>query len=157
MELANNNKNRSSTMQKDEGPAARLKALRDDPSAASVIFQRVANGETLNDIRRAWMLPRIEFFNWVCESFPHEYAAALKARSDPRVRAFLINRAWCAIGLPVALLPGAWRPWTLPEGGRALEYRASIDDCGNGVLTIRDVPPCKQPTPSRISLEEIAI
>lgn len=144
-------------MSKDEGPSARLKAVRDDPSAISVIFQRIAAGETLGDIQRSWALPRIQFFNWLCAEYPEQYAGAIKARSDPRLRSFLINRAWLTIGLPIALLPGEWHEWTVPGGGPRVEYRASIDDCGSPVLTIRAPRPCMEAARSAEKVEGMLI
>jgi hypothetical protein len=66
----------------DPGPLARLEGVKGDPSAPSVIFQRVAEGETLRDVARAWGLPRGRFVEWFSTEHSELYDRALKVRAD---------------------------------------------------------------------------
>lgn len=70
------------TLQTDPGPLARLEALKKDESAPNVIFQRLADGETLKEIAKEWQVPRGAFVLWFTTTFPELYDAALKVRAD---------------------------------------------------------------------------
>lgn len=50
---------------RDPGPLARFAAVCADPATPEVIVQRVAMGETLKEIAKAWGLPRTRFLAWV--------------------------------------------------------------------------------------------
>ena len=52
-------------MARDGGPVARFEALCADPRTPEVIVQRLAGGESLKDIARAWGLPYARFLGWI--------------------------------------------------------------------------------------------
>lgn len=52
------------------------------PDTAGVVFQRVAGGETLKEIARAWGLPVGLFAHWYTTEHGRDYEAALAARSE---------------------------------------------------------------------------
>jgi hypothetical protein len=66
----------------DPGPMARFAALKAGAEWPKVIFQRVADGETLKDLSREWELPRGEFVSWYTTEHSELYDAALKVRAD---------------------------------------------------------------------------
>jgi hypothetical protein len=47
------------------GPMARFLAVRDDPNTPQIIVQRLAGGESLRDIARAWQIPYMRFVAWI--------------------------------------------------------------------------------------------
>ena len=61
---------------------ARLEAVVALPETASVVFQRVCDGETLKEIAKAWGLPVGRFTEWVLMKHEGMYDAALKVRAD---------------------------------------------------------------------------
>lgn len=66
----------------DAGPIARLDEVKADAGAPSVIFQRLTDGETLQQIAKAWGLPRGRFVEWFTTEHEALYDAALRARAD---------------------------------------------------------------------------
>ena len=66
----------------DPGRLARLEAVKADELSPRVIFQRVAGGETLKDIAKAWELPRGLFEEWFTTEHAALYDSALKIRAD---------------------------------------------------------------------------
>lgn len=67
--------------QADPGPLARLEAVKADETAPSVIFQRLAEGESLKEIAVAWKLPKGRFVEWFSTQHSDLYDAALKVRA----------------------------------------------------------------------------
>lgn len=61
---------------------ARLEHVKSLPDTAGVVFQRVAGGETLKEIARAWGLPVGLFAHWYTTEHGRDYEAALAARSE---------------------------------------------------------------------------
>lgn len=51
----------------DPGPMARLAEVQRDPQALGVIAQRVAGGETLRQIARAWEVPHGQLLLWLMD------------------------------------------------------------------------------------------
>lgn len=66
----------------DPGPIARFEALKAGAEWPKVIFQRVADGESLKGLAREWELPRGEFVSWYMTTHTELYDAALKVRAD---------------------------------------------------------------------------
>lgn len=66
----------------DPGPMARLEAVQAAANTPSVVFQRVAEGETLKDIARAWQIPVGRFTEWFTTEHAALYDAALRVRAD---------------------------------------------------------------------------
>lgn len=66
----------------DPGPLARLEKVKSDPAAPMIIFARVAEGETLWDIARAWRVPGGGLTEWFSTEHASLYDAALKVRAD---------------------------------------------------------------------------
>jgi hypothetical protein len=60
----------------------RLRGIQADQNAPREIFQRVADGETLNQIARAWEVPKGLFIEWFLLTHGELYEAALKVRAD---------------------------------------------------------------------------
>jgi hypothetical protein len=58
---------------------ARLRDLMDDPHAPSEIAMRVAEGDDLREIAKAWQVPKGKFIEWFTETYPEKYDAARKA------------------------------------------------------------------------------
>lgn len=61
---------------------ARLDAVKADQGAPSVIFQRLTDSETLQQIARAWGLPKGRFVEWFTTQHAELYDTALKVRAD---------------------------------------------------------------------------
>jgi len=51
--------------ERDPGPRARWQHVMRDPFLLGTILQRVAGGESLRDIGRAWKVPQAELRDWV--------------------------------------------------------------------------------------------
>ncbi len=66
----------------DPGPLARLDAVKEDVNTPTVVFQRVAAGETLKQIAKAWQIPVGSFVEWFHVEHGALYDAALRARAD---------------------------------------------------------------------------
>lgn len=66
----------------DPGPMARLEAVKANENTPSVIFQRVAEGETLREIAKAWQVPVGRFVEWYTTEHADLYETALRARAD---------------------------------------------------------------------------
>lgn len=66
----------------DPGPLARLEAVKTDVNTPTVVFQRVAEGETLKKIAKAWQIPVGPFVEWFLVEHALLYDAALKVRAD---------------------------------------------------------------------------
>lgn len=49
----------------DPGPMARFAAVTADPRTPDVIVQRLAGGESLKEIARAWQVPERRFLAWI--------------------------------------------------------------------------------------------
>ena len=62
----------------DPGPLARLEYVQGRADTASVVFQRLAEGETLGEIAKAWEVPRGRFVEWYMTEHVERYDAALK-------------------------------------------------------------------------------
>lgn len=62
----------------DPGPLARLEDVKGDEHAPSVIFQRLADGESLADIAKAWGVPKGRFIEWFTTQHAALYDAALR-------------------------------------------------------------------------------
>lgn len=65
-------------MASDNGPMARLQALKDDPNTPSVIFQRLTDKETLPDIAKSWNVPKGRLTEWFTVQHADVYDAAMK-------------------------------------------------------------------------------
>jgi hypothetical protein len=68
----------SAVLAPDPGPIARLEAVIAQEHTQSVVFQRVADGETLRDIARAWQVPVGRFAEWYMTEHGDRYDAALR-------------------------------------------------------------------------------
>lgn len=66
----------------DPGPLVRFEAVKAASSTASVVFQRVSEGETLGQIAKAWGIPKGAFTEWYMTQHGERYDAALKVRAD---------------------------------------------------------------------------
>ena len=64
----------------DPGPMARLAVVKADPDAPNAIFQRIAEGEELPQIAKAWGLPKGGFAYWFSTVHGDLYDAARKVR-----------------------------------------------------------------------------
>ncbi|MDP2619283.1 MAG: hypothetical protein Q8P46_03775, partial [Hyphomicrobiales bacterium] len=65
----------------DPGPMARLEVVKADAGAPSVIFQRLADGESLKEIAKQWAVPKGRFVEWFTTTHTDLYDAALKVRA----------------------------------------------------------------------------
>lgn len=65
----------------DPGPMARLDAVKADAGAPSVIFQRLAEGESLKEIAKEWRVAKGRFIEWFTVTHADLYDAALKVRA----------------------------------------------------------------------------
>ena len=59
-----------------------MEAVKADSVAASVVFQRVTEGETLRQIAADWGVPRGRFTEWYTTQHAELYDSALKVRAD---------------------------------------------------------------------------
>jgi hypothetical protein len=61
-----------------------LEAVKADPSTMGVVVQRLAEGETLKQIAKAWQVPYGRFAEWIVEDRERseQYSAALKLWGD---------------------------------------------------------------------------
>ncbi|MDZ4248680.1 MAG: hypothetical protein U0990_01130, partial [Candidatus Nanopelagicales bacterium] len=62
-------------------PMARLEVVKADAGAPSVIFQRLADGESLKEIAKQWAVPKGRFVEWFTTTHTDLYDAALKVRA----------------------------------------------------------------------------
>ena len=62
----------------DPGPIARLEHVKSLPDTAGVVFQRLCDGESLQQIARAWGLPKGAFVLWFMEEHSDLFDKALK-------------------------------------------------------------------------------
>lgn len=62
----------------DPGPLVRFEAVKADAVSASVVFQRLTEGETLRQIAADWGVPRGRFIEWYTTQHAERYDAALK-------------------------------------------------------------------------------
>lgn len=63
------------------GPLARFEAIKGDESAPLQIFSRLAEGESLKQIAKAWEVPKGRFCEWFTSEHGDLYDAALKVRA----------------------------------------------------------------------------
>lgn len=61
---------------------ARLEVVVAQPQTPSVVFQRVAEGESLKEIAKSWQVPVGRFTEWFTTEHAGLYDAALKVRAD---------------------------------------------------------------------------
>lgn len=61
---------------------ARLEAVVAQETTPSVVFQRIADGETLRDVAKAWQVPVGRFTEWFSTQHSDLYDAALRVRAD---------------------------------------------------------------------------
>lgn len=66
----------------DPGPLARLEMVVAQSETPSVVFQRVAEGESLRAIAKSWEVPAGRFAEWYTTEHAELYDAALKVRAD---------------------------------------------------------------------------
>ena len=66
----------------DPGPMARLEAVQADEGVPSVVFDRLAGGESLWDIGGDWGLPKGRFVQWYKTQHGDLYDSALILRAD---------------------------------------------------------------------------
>ena len=66
----------------DPGPMARLEVVKVQAETPSVVFQRVAEGESLKAIAKSWQVPAGRFTEWFSTTHADLYDAALKVRAD---------------------------------------------------------------------------
>jgi len=69
-------------VESDPGPVARFEVVKAAAETVSVVFQRLADGETLGEIAKAWGVPRGRFTEWVMEHHGEMYDSALKVNAD---------------------------------------------------------------------------
>lgn len=65
----------------DPGPMARLAELQSDPEASEKVFERLTDPDlpmTLDEIAKAWRLPRGRFVDWFTDEYAETYDRALK-------------------------------------------------------------------------------
>lgn len=55
----------ASSVPGNPGPLARFLTVTADPSTPEIIVQRLAGGETLRDITKAWEIPHKRFLAWI--------------------------------------------------------------------------------------------
>lgn len=67
---------------RDPGPMARFEHVKTQPETASVVFQRLCDGETLAQVARDWAVPKGRFVEWYTTEHAALYDAALKVRAD---------------------------------------------------------------------------
>ena len=67
---------------RDPGPLARLEEVVGQSETPSVVFQRVAEGESLKAIAASWQVPAGRFTEWFSTTHAELYDAALKVRAD---------------------------------------------------------------------------
>ncbi len=60
---------------------ARLEAVKADPLAPSVVFQRLCDEEDLRDIAKAWLVPKGRFVEWFTTEHADLFDAAMKVRA----------------------------------------------------------------------------
>jgi len=65
----------------DDGPLARLEAVKVDAGVPEEVFARVAGGDSLKVIARAWGVPVGRFSEWFMECHGGLYDAALKVHA----------------------------------------------------------------------------
>jgi hypothetical protein len=72
---------------KSDASLARLEEIKADPLAMTVIAQRVAEGERLRDVAKAWQIPYGLLFQWIQadEARWKAYERALAVRADDLV------------------------------------------------------------------------
>lgn len=70
---------------------ARLDAVKADQGAPSVIFQRLTDSETLQQIAKAWGLPKGRFVEWFTTQHAELYDTALKVKADNLANDALAN------------------------------------------------------------------
>ena len=61
---------------------ARLEVVVSEASTPSVVFQRVAEGESLKEVAKSWQVPVGRFTEWFSNEHAELYDAALKVRAD---------------------------------------------------------------------------
>ena len=66
----------------DPGPLARLEHVKSQADTARVVFQRIAGGETPEQIARAWAVPVGLFTHWYTTEHERDYEAALRVRAE---------------------------------------------------------------------------
>jgi len=65
----------------DHGPIQRLEAVKADPLAPDVVFQRVCEGESLKVMAESWKVPKGKFVQWFTTMHGDLYDAALKVHA----------------------------------------------------------------------------
>lgn len=68
--------------EKDPGPVARFEAVKADPNTPDEVFARIAKGDTLRKIARAWRVPSAAFSEWYMLAHGDRYEAARVARAE---------------------------------------------------------------------------
>jgi len=73
----------------DPGPLARLDEVQADEAVPTIVFQRLTEGESLQDIARKWQVPVGRFVQWFMTEHAELYDAALKVKADELVHGAL--------------------------------------------------------------------
>jgi hypothetical protein len=76
---------------RDPGPMARYEERTADPSVPMVVFQRLAEGETLKDIAKSWGVPVGLFTQWYAENHAARLDAAYRVRADQLANEALVE------------------------------------------------------------------
>lgn len=122
----------------DPGPMARLEVVKAAAGTASVVFQRLTEGETLKSIAEDWQIPRGRFAQWFMDEHSDLFDDAEKVRAQD-LKAEALERADSATVDDVAprKLQVDTRMRLLPLMDRA-RYGASKDAGAGGVTVIVD-------------------
>lgn len=117
--------------QPDHGPLARFRDVVADPNTMSIVVQRMADGETLKDIAKAWKVPYGKLCEWITEdrdrteqfSNAQRFAAEALAQDVVAIADAATPETVAVQRLRIDARKWATSKWDRPKYGDALEHK----------------------------------